>query len=479
MAAGWSVMDALNKNSKAVAEDKPKARFRTRDISIKKMYSNEQNFYSMNDIEGLAQLILAAGMIENMAVTYDPCERGEYRIIAGERRWRALTLLTERGYEDFEIATCQILTPAEEHEEAVQLIVANAYRTKTIMDILQEEKKLKESLQYMKDNGLTLQGYKLDSGRLRDIIADIMKMSAAKIGQIEGINKCLIPGFTEELKEGRLTFSAAYELSGMSEEDQNELLKRHKENGLTLKEVKDAKRQAEEEKNNEQLPGQMEYPKDYESNEEPEGECEEEQEESPEEEQEPGQQNEWQQAHPESITSICYNCLNYQKCNVKTGTCQKCDQYIDKAEAEKTDEQRYNEEQEAIDKETARKLREKEQEEKMNNLPSDRKEQKYVRLSKEAFQDVAAGFRTYLILKNDRYKEGEIFKALEFHDGKATGNEMTLEITCMDDDNTSSALEEGYCVIGFRQQENPKEAGAEGGQEAAEGAAQPVMQYGA
>lgn len=83
MAAGWSVMDALNKNSKAAAEDKPKARFRTRDISIKKMYSNDKNFYSMNDIEELAQLILAVGMMENMAVTYDPCERGEYRIIAG------------------------------------------------------------------------------------------------------------------------------------------------------------------------------------------------------------------------------------------------------------------------------------------------------------------------------------------------------------------------------------------------------------
>lgn len=481
MAAGWSVMDALNKNSKAAAEDKPKARFRTRDISIKKMYSNDQNFYSMNDVEGLAQLILAVGMVENMAVTYDPCERGEYRIIAGERRWRALTLLTERGYEDFEIATCQILTPAEEHEEAVQLIVANAYRTKTVMDILQEEKKLKESLQYMKDNGLTLQGYKLDSGRLRDIIADIMKMSAAKIGQIEGINKCLIPGFTEELKEGRLTFSAAYELSGMSEEDQNELLKRHKENGLTLKEVKDAKKQAEEKKSNEQLPGQMEYPKDYEDGEETEEVSEEESEESSEEagEQETEQQDEWQQAHPESVTSLCYSCMNYQECNVKTGTCQKCDQYIDKAEAEKTDEQRYNEEQEAIDKETARKLREKEQEEKMNNLPSDRAEQKYVRLSEKKFQDVVAGFRSYLILPNDKYKEGENLKIIEFSKGKTTGNEITLEITCMDDDNTSSVLEEGYCVIGFRQQENLKEVGTEAGQEAAEGAAQPVMQYGA
>lgn len=472
MAAGWSVMDALNKNSKAAAEDRPKARFRTRDISIKKMYSNDKNFYSMNGIEELAQLILAAGMMENMAVAYDPCERGEYRIIAGERRWRALTLLTEKGYEDFGIATCQILTPAEEHEEKVQIIVANAYRTKTVMDILQEEKQLKESLQYMKDNGLTLQGYKLDSGRLRDVIAAIMKMSAAKIGQIEGINKCLIPEFTEELKEGRLTFSAAYELSGMSEEDQSEMLKRHKDHGLTLKEVKEAKKQAEERQKNEQLPGQMEYPKDYEETEET-GESSEEELADPEEEQE------WEQAHPESITSLCYSCLNYQECNVKTGTCQKCDQYINKAEAEKTDEQRYEEEQAAIDKETARKLREKEQEEKMNNLPSDREEKKYIRLSEDAFQDVAAGFRPYLILKNNKFREGEIIKALEFKNGRATGREMALEITCMDDDNTSSALEEGYCVIGFRQQENLKEAGAEAGEEAAVGAAQPVMRHGA
>lgn len=472
MAAGWSVMDALNKSSKAAAEDRPKARFRTRDISIKKMYSNDKNFYSMNGIEELAQLILAAGMMENMAVAYDPCERGEYRIIAGERRWRALTLLTERGYEDFGIATCQILTPAEEHEEKVQIIVANAYRTKTVMDILQEEKQLKESLQYMKDNGLTLQGYKLDSGRLRDVIADIMKMSAAKIGQIEGINKCLIPEFTEELKEGRLTFSAAYELSGMSEEDQSEMLKRHKDHGLTLKEVKEAKQQAEEKKKSEQLPGQMEYPKDYEETEET-GESSEEESADPEEEQE------WEQAHPESITSLCYSCLNYQECNVKTGTCQKCDQYINKAEAEKTDEQRYEEEQAVIDKETARKLREKEQEEKMNNLPSDREEKKYIRLSEDAFRDVAAGFRPYLILKNNKFREGEIIKALEFKNGRATGREMALEITCMDDDNTSSALEEGYCVIGFRQQENLKEAGAAAGEEAAAGAAQPVMRHGA
>ena len=44
MATGWSVLDALNKSSKAGVDDSPKARFRTRDISIRKIYTNDRNF---------------------------------------------------------------------------------------------------------------------------------------------------------------------------------------------------------------------------------------------------------------------------------------------------------------------------------------------------------------------------------------------------------------------------------------------------
>ena len=278
MAAGWSVMDALNKNSKAAAEEKPKARFRTRDISIRKIYSNDRNFYSMPGIEQLAQEILAVGLMENMTVAYAPCERGEYKIIAGERRWRALNLLLEKGYEDFETVTCQIKSAAEENEEMVQLIIANAYRDKTIVDMLEEEKRLKESLQYMKDNGLTLQGYKLDSGRLRDVIASIMNTTGTKIAQIESINKHLIPEFSAELKEGRLTFSAAYEISGMAEDKQMELLEKYKEGGLSLKEVKQAKKEIEEAAEKAEITGQMNLPEDPEEWEQEEAEEEQEEE---------------------------------------------------------------------------------------------------------------------------------------------------------------------------------------------------------
>lgn len=413
MAAGWSVMDALNKNSKAAAEEKPKARFRTRDISIRKIYSNDRNFYSMPGIEQLAQEILAVGLMENMTVAYAPCERGEYKIIAGERRWRALNLLLEKGYEDFETVTCQIKSAAEENEEMVQLIIANAYRDKTIVDMLEEEKRLKESLQYMKDNGLTLQGYKLDSGRLRDVIASIMNTTGTKIAQIESINKHLIPEFSAELKEGRLTFSAAYEISGMAEDKQMELLEKYKEGGLSLKEVKQAKKEIEE--------------------------AAEEQEE------------EWQQAHPESITSLCYSCQRYSECNVKTGTCQDCDRYVDKAEAEKTPEQRYDEEQAAIDRKTAKKLTEMEQEEKMQNLPSDEKKSRMMRVSAELLKDIKEGKIRHMIVKEDQagYKEKDILTLLAFRDGRSTGEQMRVCITCADDAQTSSAIIEGYAVIGI------------------------------
>lgn len=258
MATGWNVMDALNNKTKAAAEDnKTKARFRTKDIAIKQMYSNDKNFYSIPDIEQLAQDILAVGLLENLTVVHDPCDRGEYRIIAGERRWRALTLLVENGYEEFSVASCQIKTPAEEHEEMIQLIIANTYRNKTVADILEEQKTLEETLKYMKENGLTLHGYKLDSGRLRDVIANMMQVSSTKIGQIESINKKLIPEFTEELKEGRLTFSAAYEISKMSEDMQEDMLEHHREKGLTYKDVKEYAEEQKKAEEEEQIDGQL------------------------------------------------------------------------------------------------------------------------------------------------------------------------------------------------------------------------------
>ena len=466
----WNVMEQLNANAKkaAVGDETPKARFRTKDINIKKLYSNDKNFYSVTDIEPLAQKILLVGLIENLEVVHDPCDRGEYRITAGERRWRALKLLVEKGYTDFEMVTCQIQTPASADEEMLRLIIANDYRNKTVADILEEEKQLKDILQRMRQEGRTIKGYKLDSGRLRDVIAKMLQMPATKIAQIESINKHLIPEFAEELKEGRLTFSAAYEISGMNEEAQAEMLERYQENGLTYKEVKEIKQQQEEKAAAEQIESQMDIDKFIETEEESE---------EPEDDAEDTEdEDEWEDAHPESITSLCYSCKRYSDCNVKTGTCQSCDQYINKAEAEKTEEERYSEEQDTIDRETAKKLREKADKEKMQQLPSQQEKKVHdVKLGTTFFDDVKTGRKTFELRKNDRgYKEGDTIVLHEYKDGTTTGRTITKKIVYMLEDFTG--LEDGYCILGLGEVEETLQEAATG---AGQDADNRTLQYGA
>lgn len=162
--------------------------------------------------------------------------------------------------------------------------------------------------------------------------------------------------------------------------------------------------------------------------------------------------DDYETPHPESITSLCYSCQKYKDCNVKTGTCQKCDQYINKAEAEKTDEQRYSEEQDAIDRQTKKKLQERADAEKMEHLPSEgniEHKQHELKIVASDYEDVISGKKSFELRKNDRgYKQGDNLKMLEFKDGKHTGRTIDADIIYMLEDYTG--LTEGYCILGIR-----------------------------
>ncbi len=460
MATGFSVMDALNKNSKAGIEETPKARFRTKDISIFKMYRNEMNFYSIAAIEELAGDILTFGLKQNLELVYEPCEKGEYRIVAGERRWLALKHLVSKGYKEFEMATSKLTTPQDADEEQVEIIIANAYRNKSVADMIEEEKRLKESLEKMKAAGKQIKGYDLTAGRLRDVIASMLYMSKTKVAQIESVNNNLIPEFKEELKSERLTFSAAYELSGMSEQEQQEALERFKESGeLSHKDIKTMKEEKAGHQEAQKATGEgPESAIDGQDGEEPEkstpesgnagnGENTERQKGN---EEHPAAGDDFKTPHPERITSLCYSCTKYETCNVKTGTCTKCDQYESRSEAYKTEEQRYSEEQDRSDRETAKKLREQADEERMNNIPSLSGEngQKVhrIRLGESFFEDACSNIKSFELRKNDRgYKEGDLLELMEFADGRNTGRMVRKLVTYILEDYTG--LEDGFCIM--------------------------------
>lgn len=210
--------------------------------------------------------------------------------------------------------------------------------------------------------------------------------------------------------------------------------------------------------------GQQSWEEFYRKKEEPEGQLEKPEvlQEKPEEQGEaeqqlPGQMEikdtdmnmeEYQTPHPEGITSICYSCTEYETCNVKTGTCTKCDQYKSRKEANKTDEQRYAEEQARIDRETKKKLQGKADAEKMEHLPSESRITHDLKIGKTFFEDVVNGRKKFELRKNDRnFREGDGITLHEMDNGQPTGKTAEVEITYMLQDYTG--LEEGYCILGI------------------------------
>lgn len=153
---------------------------------------------------------------------------------------------------------------------------------------------------------------------------------------------------------------------------------------------------------------------------------------------------------PGQMESICYKCTHWQQCDVKSSITTECNEFEDKTEAYKTDEQRYSEEQDKIDKETAKILRDRADEEKMENLPSDKENLNrihQIRLAAMYYDDVASGKKSFELRKNDRdYKVGDTLEMQEFKDGRFMGRIIRAKIVYMLENYTG--LEEGYCILG-------------------------------
>ena len=267
MASGYSAILSLNRKSTGDTARSSCARFRTKDISIKNIYSSDLNFYPQKGIEQKAVEIQAVGLLSNLVVMHKPCDQGEYKLVSGERRWRALSLLVEQGYNEFEKVTCQIREPGNEHEEMIELILANSSRQKDTFTLAKEEQTLKRELEYMRDHDMKLNGYDLKEGRLRDVIADILNISKTKVAELEAISNRLIPVWKLQLEKDDLSSSVAYRISKLEPADQYSLYQRYPK-GVTLadiqafldemkKESEDALPKQSPQEQEDQLPGQM------------------------------------------------------------------------------------------------------------------------------------------------------------------------------------------------------------------------------
>lgn len=411
------------------------------------------NFYSVEDVQDLKQSIELLGVLQPLLVT-DEEEDGKRRIIAGHRRRLAVMQLVDEGKERFRRVPILIKPKKNAILDRLALIMANRFREKTdwerMTEALETEKlvlELKESMNI--------------PGRTRDLLAEIIETSPAQIGRYKAIYNNLIPELMAEFKANRIVVSVIYEASGLPADYQQQAAEMFRENEvLTIADIKQLKKNYEAAQ---QIPGQMDM-NQFEDQQQAAGEetttAEGEEDQKPEEETETGaegtegaeeaagQQPEYVDPQPEQITSLCYSCTHYEDCHDKTATVTSCNAYKNRREAQKTDEERYNEEQAAIDRETRKKLREKQQEEKMQQLPSDgQQKQRDIRLTPQKYAEITAGKLTFLLLKKDGFKIGEELELGEFTDGKATGRKIDVEIVYIWADWTG--LDDDYCIIGF------------------------------
>lgn len=362
---------------------------------------SESNFYSQENIEELADSFLAVGQQQPTVLGR---VNGEYRIVSGHRRNLANIMNIERGHEEYNKVRYLYKDMSAAMFE-LSLLIGNAYnRELTAWEKTQQAQKLKEALlRAKKEDGLEI------TGKLRDIIADLLNESSTNVARMDAINNNATPEVKEALKNGDIGITAAYEAAKLPEEEQREIAAAAAA-GESVRAKEIAAKVAEKKAGD-----------DYET------------------------------PHPESITSLCYSCQKFKECNVKTGTCEKCDQYVNKAEAEKTEEQHYNEEQDKIDRETRRKLQEQADAEKMGKLPSERgteHKRHEIKIAAPYYDDVASGKKRFELRKNDRgYKEGDSLKMLEFKDGKHTGRTIDADIIYMLEEYTG--LQEGYCILGI------------------------------
>ena len=182
----------------------------TQQIPLAQIETNDRNFYNVEDVTELAESIELIGLKQPLVVL--EVDDTHYRLIAGHRRYKALT---ELGRES---APCVVQRNLTETQEQLALILTNSTaRELTYLEKAEQAKRLKELFIKRREEGAEL------PGRIRDMVAEAMQESASNIARMEAIDKHLVGEWKRALKKGHISASTAYELSKLDKAAQKKL----------------------------------------------------------------------------------------------------------------------------------------------------------------------------------------------------------------------------------------------------------------
>ena len=205
-------------------------------LDIDEIESNPQNFYGLRNIDELAGLIAVSHLIEPLTVT--KISECRYKLISGHRRRAAVQKLLEEGtYTDRKlpciVRTWEKLAIEQEDGETIEfdedavemlnLIVSNRGQReeRTIDEKIQEVKHLEgfaKAIYHQKNLG--------ERGRFVNFFAEeILNISKSQLLRINSLEK-LTENVRQAIDEKKISETAAVEMSGMTEEKQEECLEK-------------------------------------------------------------------------------------------------------------------------------------------------------------------------------------------------------------------------------------------------------------
>jgi|GEM_PF-2114929 len=219
MGKKFSLKDLMSEQSKAEVVEA--IQFKVVMIDRHKIIPSPKNKYSLSGIEELAESIELLGLLHNLVVR--PInDSGKYELVSGERRYSAMNMLAEKGVSGYEKFPCKIERESVDIFNELKLIFANkTARELTDYERTYQTKRIKEILTELRSNGKDL------SGRTRDIIASLLKVSPAQVGIMERIDNNLSEEFKDEFKSGHLNITTAYEISKLDHDTQDVILEVH------------------------------------------------------------------------------------------------------------------------------------------------------------------------------------------------------------------------------------------------------------
>lgn len=231
MARKFELDSSIAKDIKAVASDSFVDSIKM--ISIENVKPANENFFSMSDIEILAEDIERQGLKHNLVVSEDKDERGTYWLKSGHRRFAAIKFLLQDNRLTNKTVPCLVDGIKTRAENMLDLIMLNATtRVMTDAEILQQYNILEKTYKELEAEGKKIKG------SLRERIAEALQVSPAQVSKIEKVNRYAVNEIKEAVSSGNMSISTANEVSKLSSEEQKELVSNNSPEQIKHKEVK-------------------------------------------------------------------------------------------------------------------------------------------------------------------------------------------------------------------------------------------------